>query len=66
MDEILNLIESVSEGFLLPTFVYRAITKIGLPDGWMICDFTSFSTVFQSYQDVGRMIMKCRMQWKSK
>ena len=27
-------------------------------DGWMICDFTSFSTVFQSYQDDGRMIMK--------
>ena len=27
-------------------------------DGWMICDFTSFSTVFQSYQDDGRLIMK--------
>ena len=27
-------------------------------NGWMICDFTSFSTVFQSYQDNGRMIMK--------
>ena len=24
----------------------------------MTCDFTSFSTVFQSYQDVGRMIIK--------
>ena len=24
----------------------------------MACDFTSFSTVFQSYQDDGRMIMK--------
>ena len=22
-----------------------------LMDGWMICDFTSFSTVLQSYQD---------------
>ena len=22
-------------------------------NGWMICDFTSFSTVFQSYQDDG-------------
>ena len=29
-------------------------------DGWMICDFTSFSTVFQSYQ---RIIMKGCMQW---
>ena len=31
-------------------------------DGWMdepmTCDFTSFSTVFQSYQDDGRMVMK--------
>ena len=24
-------------------------------DGWMICDFTSFSTVFQSYQDDGQL-----------
>ena len=24
----------------------------------MTCDFTSFSTVFQSYQDNGRVIMK--------
>ena len=29
-----------------------------LMDGWMICDFTSFSTIFQSYQDDGRMIVK--------
>ena len=28
-------------------------------DGWMACDFTSFLTVFQSYQDKGRIIMKC-------
>ena len=26
-------------------------------DGWMICNFTSFSTVFQSYQDDRWMIM---------
>ena len=32
-------------------------------DGWMTCDFTSFSTVFQSYQDDGRLIMKdCAMK----
>ena len=31
--------------------------------GWMPCDFTSFSTVFQSYQDDGRMIMKGSVQW---
>ena len=30
----------------------------------MVCDFTSFSTVFQSYQDNGQMIMKrlCAME----
>ena len=27
-------------------------------DGWMTCDFTSFSTVFQSLQDDVRMIME--------
>ena len=27
-------------------------------DGWMTCDFTSFSTVFQSYLDYERLIMK--------
>ena len=27
-------------------------------DSWMTCHFTSFSTVFQSYQDDGRLIMK--------
>ena len=27
-------------------------------DGWTACDFTSFSTVFQSYQDDEKLIMK--------
>ena len=31
-------------------------------DGWMTCDFTSFLTVFQSYQADVKMIMKgCAM-----
>ena len=30
-------------------------------DGWR--DFTSFSTVFQSYQDDERLIMKGCVQW---
>ena len=34
-------------------------------DGWMNCDFTSFLTVFQSYQDDVRMIMKGCVQWNS-
>ena len=31
----------------------------------MTCDFTPFSTVFQSYQDDERLIMKGRVQWNS-
>ena len=31
-------------------------------DGWMTSYFTSFSTVFQSYQD-GRMTMQGCVQW---
>ena len=37
----------------------------GWMDGWMTCDFTSFSTVFQSYQDDGRLKMKGCVQWNS-
>ena len=32
-------------------------------DGWIVCDFTSFSAVFQSYQDYERSIMKGCVQW---
>ena len=32
-------------------------------DKRMTCDFASFSTVFQSYQDDGSMIMKRFVQW---
>ena len=34
-------------------------------DGWMTSDFTSFSIVFQSYQDKGQMIMKGCVQGNS-
>ena len=34
-------------------------------DGWITCDFTSFLTVFQSYQDDVWMIMKGCVQWNS-
>ena len=27
-------------------------------DGWITCDFTAFSTVFESYQDDEKLIMK--------
>ena len=33
-------------------------------DGWMTCDFTSFLTVFQSYQDDVRIMKGC-VQWNS-
>ena len=39
------------------------IFPLYLLDGWMICDFTPFSTVFQSYQDNGPMIIKGCVQW---
>ena len=35
-------------------------------DGWMTCDFTSFLTVIQSYQDDVWVKMKgCVQQWNS-
>ena len=37
----------------------------GWMDGWITFDFTSFSTVFQSYQDDVRLIMKSCVQWNS-
>ena len=36
-----------------PNFV-----RTGWMDGCMTCDFSPFSTVFQSYQDDERLIMK--------
>ena len=33
--------------------------------GWLTCDFTSFSKVFQPYQDDGRAIIKGCMQWNT-
>ena len=32
-------------------------------DGWITFDFTSFITVFQSYQDDGQVIIKDCLQW---
>ena len=43
------------------------ITKVGPVRAqmarWMTCDFTSFSTVFQSYQDDGRVTRKGYVHW---
>ena len=37
----------------LNTVLYSVSKWDGWMDGWFICDFTSFSAVFQSYQDDG-------------
>ena len=47
----------------LPSVAYMFF--LGWMDGWITCDFTSFSTVFQSYQDDVRLIMKSCVQWNS-
>ena len=39
--------------------------KDGWMVGWMTCNFTSFSTVFHSYQDNGRLIIKGCVQCSS-
>ena len=44
---------------------YNVIVLLFKMDGWITCDFTSFSTVFQSYQDDVWMIMKGCVQWNS-
>ena len=31
---------------------------------WITCDFTSFLTLVQSYEDDGKMIRKGCVQWK--
>ena len=44
----------------------KNLMKFSVPsDGWMTCHFTSFSTVFKSYQDDGKLIMIGCVQWSS-
>ena len=50
----------------LPTQLGQLETgQDGKMDGWIICDFTSFSTVFQSCEDNGQMIIKGCVQWNT-
>ena len=45
-------------------FLYLSdLVTLASMDGWMISDFISFSTVFQLYQDDGRMTIKVCVQW---
>ena len=41
----------------------KQLDRMNIYGGWMTCNFTSFLTVFQSYQDNGRVIINDRMQW---
>ena len=43
-------------GSTLPVSFNNIIGNLFSEYGWMICDFTSFSTVYQSYQEDGRLI----------
>ena len=62
-----------SDGFVLLNFLGNIVMRTGnklplLRDSECIMmddasDFTPFLTVFQSYQDDGRMIMKFYVQW---
>ena len=45
---------------ILCAFINEALSKMY---GWMICDFTPFSTVLHSKQNDRQMIMKRCMQW---
>ena len=51
--------------FLFVLINIKLKSRLRLLDGWITCDFTSFSTVFQSYQDDGRLIMNGCVQWNS-
>ena len=48
--------------FFLCHTLYELRNK-GYIDGWMTCDFMSFSTVFQLYEDDGRVIQTGSVQW---
>ena len=49
-------------GSLLTMMMMMMMMITMITDGWTNWDFTSFSTVFQSYQDDGRVNMKGSVQ----
>ena len=46
------------------TFLVYLINDKPSIDRWMTCNFTSFSIVFQAYQDDGWVIMKGCVRWR--
>ena len=43
---------------IIPLLNFYMLVPDGWMDGWMDCNLTSFSTVFKSYQDDERLILK--------
>ena len=56
-----NLSLSQSQPMRVKFLIWR-FSQHSKMNGWMTCDLTSFSTLFQSYQDDERLIMKGCMQ----
>ena len=53
MEMILSKLHKNIQSVMMPHLSHQVVQ-----DGWMTCDFTSFLTAFQSYQDDVWMIMK--------
>ena len=56
---------TLNQFYILLWIDSKCLSFFYLMDGWVTCGFTSFSTVFQSYQDDGKLIMKDCVQWNS-
>ena len=58
-----NIVSTEKQIHVVITIMAETITfSAEQRDGWMTCDFKSFSTVFRFYQDDGRMVMKSCVQ----
>ena len=62
MSECLD-ITNFSMKYVIPSMVYPDEGGIKQLFHGLTCEFTSFSTVFQSYQDDERLIIKDCVQW---
>ena len=60
--DMLNFYDFIQVFVFTPNH-HLKLAIFGWMDGWMNCDFTSFSAVFPLYQDDVRMIMKGCAQW---
>ena len=50
------------EAYLSEVQLESYLPEMQLIDGWITCNITSFSKVFQSYQDHGSLIMNGYVQ----